>query len=407
MPDIEDLLIRWESAGVLESTASERIRAWEQQQASRSAAAATSHASLSGIAWQGLVALSLGGLLLACGVVLFISAHWYEVSPAGRLTIVFAMVALFHLAGAATRQTFRSLSTVLHAVGTVATGAAIALVGQIFNLQEHWPAAVLLWALAALAGWALLRDQAQQTLAFLLIPAWLFTEMEYSTELRIGQSAYLGRFLLVWAVLYLTAFLQSRRKGLRISLFVAGAIAALVGTLFLLQGWRSFAFSLPFIPLSTRVWGWTAVGALPLLLALFRMRKSLIPVTLALLLSVALPFAQRIWVVKSTGAYPARGSYVANEPNLLAQVLVGTFTVFLIYWGVRQVSRSLVNLGIVYFAMTVAWFYFSDIFSKVNRSLGLIGLGILFLAGGWLLERARRRLLARMPSGENAVAVAQ
>jgi hypothetical protein len=60
------------------------------------------------------------------------------------------------------------------------------------------------------------------------------------------------------------------------------------------------------------------------------------------------------------------------------------------------VSRALVNLGVVYFAMVVAWFYWSNILDKVGRSLGLIGLGILFLAGGWALEVTRRKLLVRM-----------
>ena len=59
-------------------------------------------------------------------------------------------------------------------------------------------------------------------------------------------------------------------------------------------------------------------------------------------------------------------------------------------------AARLVNLGIVYFAIAVGWFYFSNIFDKVGRSLGLIGLGVLFLAGGWALEITRRRLLARM-----------
>jgi hypothetical protein len=70
--------------------------------------------------------------------------------------------------------------------------------------------------------------------------------------------------------------------------------------------------------------------------------------------------------------------------------------VFVIWWGVRQTSKSLVNLGIVYFGLAVGWFYFSNIFDKVSRSLGLIGLGILFLAGGWALEKARRGLVGRM-----------
>jgi uncharacterized membrane protein len=63
---------------------------------------------------------------------------------------------------------------------------------------------------------------------------------------------------------------------------------------------------------------------------------------------------------------------------------------------VRQASKALVNLGMVWFAVAVAWFYFSDVFDKVGRSLGLIGLGVLFLAGGWALEKMRRGLLARM-----------
>jgi hypothetical protein len=46
----------------------------------------------------------------------------------------------------------------------------------------------------------------------------------------------------------------------------------------------------------------------------------------------------------------------------------------------------------------VLWFYFSDIYNDHERALGLIGLGVLFLAGGWALEKMRRRILARMAS---------
>jgi hypothetical protein len=67
---------------------------------------------------------------------------------------------------------------------------------------------------------------------------------------------------------------------------------------------------------------------------------------------------------------------------------------------VRQTSQALVNLGIVGFAIAVGWFYFSDIFDKFGRSLGLIGLGVLFLAGGWALEKWRRNLLAGMGKAE-------
>ena len=201
MADFESLLNRWQSAGVLNAEAAARIRAFELQQ-ERPA----------GLRWQGMVALILGAILLACGVVLFVSAHWDEIGPGARYVLVIAMVAVFHLTGAWARERFRGLSTALHAVGTIATGAAIALVGQIFNIQEHWPGAVMLWAIAAAAGWILLRDEAQQTLALLLFPAWLFCEFSFAAQGHIGQNIYLGRFLVVWAVLYLTVFLGSRRK---------------------------------------------------------------------------------------------------------------------------------------------------------------------------------------------------
>jgi len=100
---------------------------------------------------------------------------------------------------------------------------------------------------------------------------------------------------------------------------------------------------------------------------------------------------------------PNRGPYTESGPNLLAHALVAAFAVFIIWWGVRQASQALVNLGIVYFGLAVGWFYFSSIYDEVGRSLGLIGLGVLFLAGGWVLEKTRRRLLRKM--GQKDVAL--
>ena len=393
MADFEALLNRWLTAGVLDAEAVGRIRAWETEQ-KRPA----------GLRWQGLVALVLGAMLLACGVVLFVSAHWEQIGPGWRYALVIAMVAVFHLAGAVARQDNHSLSTALHAAGTVSTGAAIALVGQIFNLQEHWPAAVLLWAVAALAGWILLQDEAQETLTLLLFPAWFFSEFAFHADGHIGENVYLGRFLVVWAALYLTFFLGSKHKLVQGILFAAAAIAAVLGIAMLLTGWRSWAWSLTYLSFHLRIWGWAVIAVLPLFFSIFRLRKSLLPVAAALVFSIALPWCTRTW----TETYTYEGIHRAfnrTEPNLAAHALVAAFAVFLIWWGVRLGSRALVNLGVVGFGVAVGWFYFSNIFDKVGRSLGLIGLGVLFLAGGWALEKARRGLTARM--GQSGAEAAQ
>jgi len=389
MADFESLLTRWLAAGVLDAGAAERIRAYERKQAHPAGQSAKR------VGWQGLVALILGALLLACGVVLFVSAHWDQMGPGARFALVMALVAVFHLGGAWVRESFHGLSTALHAVGTISTGAAIALTGQIFNIEEHWPAAILMWALAALAGWVLLRDEAQQTLTLLLFPAWIFCEFEFYAEGHIGLDVYQGRFLIVWAMLYLTAFLGSKHRIAQGILFAASAIAAIVGTAIMLDGWTSWSSSQTFLPFHLRVWGWVVIAVLPLLFALFRLRKSFVPVAGAVVFIVVLPWCMRI----RTQHYDSGANhqtYTYSQPNLLAHALVAAFAVFVIGWGVRQASKALVNLGMVWFAEAVGWFYFSDIFDKVGRSLGLIGLGVLFLAGGWALEKTRRGLMARM-----------
>jgi uncharacterized membrane protein len=307
---------------------------------------------------------------------------------------VLGMVSVFHLGGSWARKRFRVLSTALHAVGTLSTGAAIALVGQIFNIQEHWPAAVLLWAIAALAGWILLHDEAQQTLTLLLFPAWLLSEFSYYAEGHIGANVYAGRFLIAWAVLYLTFFLGSKRQIVQGILSAVGAIAAVTGVVVLLDGWNSWG-NQTYLSLGTRTWGWVFIAVIPLLFAVFKFFKSVIPVAAAICFSIALPWCLTIKTYHNDfGEF--HNTYTHSEPNLAAHALVAAFAVFIIWWGVRQTSQVLVNLGILGFAIAVGWFYFSDIMDKFGRSLGLIGLGVLFLAGGWALEKMRRKLLADM-----------
>jgi len=199
-------------------------------------------------------------------------------------------------------------------------------------------------------------------------------------------------------VLYLTFFIGTKHKILRGILFAVAAIASFVGICCLLGGWNSWGDT-TYLPLGLRTWGWVDIAVLPLIFAVFKFRKSVIPVTVAICFSIALPWCQRFWT-EYYNYGEVHGSNARNGPNWAAHALVAAFCVFLIWWGVRQLSQALVNLGVVGFAIAVFWFYFSDIFDKLDRSLGLIGLGILFLAGGWALEKARRKIVSGMGRAE-------
>ena len=84
MADIEPLLTRWQSAGVLDAAAAARIRAHESKVAAQSDAAAPAglrdrgpqrQVDAAGVRWLGVTALFCAAILIACGVVLFVSAH--------------------------------------------------------------------------------------------------------------------------------------------------------------------------------------------------------------------------------------------------------------------------------------------------------------------------------------------
>src|SRR5262245_32399307 len=129
---VSDLLNRWVTAGLLDTDAARRIYEFER-----------SHQHTARLSWPVRIATALGALLLGAGVLLFVEANWDEMSPAARFTVTLATIALFHGVAAVTAKGFPVLAANLHALGTISVGAGIFLAGQIFNLNEHWPAAFL------------------------------------------------------------------------------------------------------------------------------------------------------------------------------------------------------------------------------------------------------------------------
>ncbi|MEA5414576.1 hypothetical protein, partial [Synechococcus sp. BA-132 BA5] len=67
----------------------------------------------------------------------------------------------------------------------------------------------------------------------------------------------------------------------------------------------------------------------------------------------------------------------------------------LVAWGVMEGRSERVNFGAALIALDVLAFYVSQVIDSLGRSASLVGLGVLFLGGGWGLELLRRRFVAR------------
>ena len=378
---LEKQLERWLSSGVLDAGTAARIRAFEQSQIPSER-----------LRWPVLLALALGGVLLCAGVLLFVAAHWDELSPAWRFSLVLLLVAAFPVAGTFTSERFPALSVTFYTIGTVCVGAGVFLAAQIFNLQEHWPNGILLWAIGALAGWLLLRNWTQAALLALLVPAWLAGEWEVRTERFQVSGRLMLEGLLLLAITYFTAKTSEEDSPARRALVWVGGISLLpLAVLAFVERhesswWVNRSYSSTFL----LVIGWAiAVGA-PLALALM-LRKSAAWANLV----------AAIWVLMIgtfgpvvSGTTDSLAAYAWNTLGIYFWAGVGALG--LVAWGLLERQRVRINLGVAGFALTVLIFYFSDVMDKLGRSASLIGMGVLLLFGGWILERTRRQLIARV-----------
>ncbi len=351
--DWQELLDRWHKAGLLDAETAAKIRAFESAQPDTRR-----------IRWPVILALCFGGMLLATGLFLFVEANWDTLSPFARIAIVITALASLHVAGALSGR-FPALATTLHAIGTAGLGGAIAISGQVFNMDEHWPTAILLWALGAWAGFALLQDIPQLVIAAVLTPAWIVAEVVEYERFLPDPSPWPAAFVALTALAYLSAARRDEESPWRHALAAIGAVAV--------------------IP------AWILAAVLP---------KA--PFSGAWLLLVPLPVAyglrgRRSWpLVAWAGWIALQVLASSNKMPVTGHLIAGFAAVALAGWGIAELRKERVNLGLAGFVICVLSFYFSYVADAINRSLGLIVLGVLFLAGGWQLERLRRKLMRRI-----------
>jgi uncharacterized membrane protein len=377
---------RWIDAALIDRQTAARILAFEAGQERQSS-----------LRWPVLLAMAFGGMLFAAGITLFVAAHWNELSPAARYSLVLFMVCILHLGGAVLTTRFPALATTFHAVGTAALGAAIFLAAQIFNLNENWATGILLWAVGAAAGYYLLRDWVHAGFLALLVPAWLIGQWSITTENYGSFNRPVAFGLVLTAICYLSARIGIQASAARRTLVVIGSIAllpcagaAIVMALEDRAPWRRYdnAASLPFLTLFL---GWAVAVAAPLILAWFLRGRA---VWLNLIWALW-TYALIVSAVYSS-FFQSRGIRRHLGATLLLYGLCALGSVGLVAWGLYEKRKERVNLGVAAFALSILFFYFDSFMGKLGRSASLLILGFLCIAGGYGLEITRRRLMARM-----------
>jgi len=369
----ESNLQRWVDAEIIDAVVAQRIQKFEKE------------SGRGRLRWPAILAVGFGTVMLCAGVLLFVAAHWDELSPGQRFSLVLGMVAVFHVAASLLGAKVPAIGVCLHTAGTVALGAGIFLAGQIFNMQEHWPGAILLWAAGAALGFLILRQWPQALLAAVLIPGWLGAEWYVATERYWHAGHIAAQGFLLLSILYFSVPQTDSNRPLRLGLMWIGCLSLIqLGSAVVWLGYDNWRHGPP-LPNRLALLGYAGAYLPVLTLGLLSGKKR------ALWL-----FGSALWV--AVLGILTRQENPNHNPWIYLWIALGAWA--LCFWGLRENRKLFINYGTAIFALDVITFYFSEVLDKMGRSMGLILLGAIFLGGGWLLNRLRSDLIARAAISE-------
>ncbi len=357
---------------------------------------------------QGLVTgLSiLGGVLIGLGVITFFAANWDEIPKTVKLASLIAAMALSYGAGYAIWQ--RSGPTAYAAafvlLGCIVYGAGVHLIGQIYHVSVDHPNLSMFWFLGVAPLAYVTRSRPVMFLAVVLfLAAVAFRLQDWLQGMGENESFIAGvaLYIALGAFLFAVGKVKRQMDGWEVTggLFQAIGLVTAFLALYMLTFHDLFDAVEDFSGAHWAFWALTAgasVAAVALTAGLAWQRErrgDRSPVDLAeagiiavLLATVHLP---PLVAVDWEPLYP-----IVFNP-LFALSALG-----LMASGYLRDHEGRVNLSLALIALYVITRYFEFSIDLLDSSLVFFGAGVVLLAGGYLLDRGRRRMLAAMRERE-------
>ncbi len=357
------------------------------------------------------VLLIMGAVLVGLGVILFVAANWQEIPSGVKLAMMFIGIPVIYGAGFLLRYRFDypRVGTALIFLGSIAYGAAIHLIAQTYHIPVNHPNLVLYWFLGVLPLAYVVRSQPVLVLALVTgLAAVGFRGQEWLLDEDFIPSMAMPLYLALGLALFAVGRLHKSFLSIRLFMptFQLMGLLVVFGILYFwgfgdLWDWtdRSRDYSGGVFPVTLEYWAIAAATVAALLgvwvWMAFDARQRAQP--LALLLPEAAPSLVLLIFGVLVVFLPLAGGTVHS---LFANLLYGLGVVGLAYLGYLRGREALINLSIGFFSVWIFTRYFEYSFDLLDRSVVFIVAGLLLLVGGFLLERARRRVLRRLRQPE-------
>ncbi len=358
----------------------------------------------------------IGVLLTLAGVVLLISSNW-DVIPRGvKLAAGIGLMVGAWIGGYHLRENNGHSPKVGEALYVFGAGmwlANIALVGQIYNLSSRTPNAFLFW-FAGIAGlpW-ILRSKALFTLSLVSFGIWMGVEYGSNDGFLGGSLNETSLILFHFIGLALYGWGMSMR-GSRWNEFAGpaektGLLTAFFSTYPLCWKWVGWNWMVwnPKVAVALAVLGVLSAGLIylgsrnPALELTPQWRRTWFLV----LAAMGAWFAAALMLSEQQGSNSHPRYFFREEVHGFSYVtilIMGVASLLMLPVGIALRRKFMVNLGVTFVAL-VAFAAYIDLMESMAFTGGMFVLSGIFLVGfGYVLERRRRTLIARMQSASSS-----
>ena len=375
----------------------------------------------------------LGAVLIGFAAMSFVAANWNEISKLAKLAMIFgAMWAAWIAAIMLEKRNHPAYAQAAVLAGLALFGAGIMLIAQIYHIVTDDPAGVLAWAIASLAAALLLPSRPALALGILLTVIWSVFAWQ------LDDSAPHWPFWILWAVSAFIALRLAWGPGFHLVLiaaFVWQAVNAepISDTYGIDATWLLLFATLEMLILwlgtiiaearATRFAGAAQAYAIVIAFLLFwiyqltpeshALQDGLTDIgaaacaVAALILVAMTMFALSRRLLKPRNAAAIAGMAIAAlaypyiavaNPALVPWLYAALFlalAAWLVSYGAARDSRFAVNFGFFAFGAELLGLYFETLGTLLDTALFFATGGILLIVGAFVMERMRRRLVAR------------
>lgn len=405
LDELQEALEQWQRQGIVTAVQSRRILAYH-------GLAPLTVEEVRGRGRLTSILAILGAVLVGIGVILFVASNWQRLDRLPKvILLVTAMVAAY---GAGFRLQYQPgnyprIGAALTFLGTFVFGANVFLIAQIYHVQAGEPQLLALWSAGAFAMAYAASSRPSSYIAILVAIAWYGYQLSAWHIERLGAASLIGLAAFIpygLLILGLGEFQGSFARTRPFSIpFVRLGLVAIFAMLWIFSFadlWRSVG------SMRAGADGLGDTGTASLYLNASFLLFSAAAIAL-FALSVRRLGIDRASILESAGAAALLLSSLlvvfhpfadAAQYALTFNALLLAAVVWAIVLGIWTRREALVNIALCFFVLVVVARYFDFFFSFMDRSLAFIGGGLVLLAGGYLLERSRRRLLLSIRTEE-------